>query len=214
MRRVKINVPGIGVVRAVYSDDWETGTTLYEVTATRVTGVFTVRAEHHWSDGLDPDTPYVRVGPGRPTGRRYDPGDEREDRPVVNGVRLCGDMVINTDRMREGRLKRWDLPVRRGRYGGSVPDLTAERTAAVVEGLLTHWLTRPEVFALRLAAVRVAAKADRHHLVDKAARERERFEEAQRSLRRAEEEVAKAELFAAMPPAATEDLSGSGLWCA
>lgn len=203
--RVKI-MTHVGPIRATFTDDWERGETTYEVTGTRVSGVFTVCLEQHIyrDEFLDLESDRVRVGMGRQNGRPFDTY-QREDRPVVNGVDLCGDMVINVSRMREGRLNKWSMSVRRGRREGSAPDSTADRTAAVVEGLLTHWLTRPEHYALRLAATRWTAVKERRFLLERVEEARKAFEAARGKLEDAEDALAEAAVFAAMPQAALED---------
>ena len=65
--------------------------------------------------------------------------------------------VVDVGTMRTKRLDHWDVVVRRSNgYGGtrSAPTATQQRTAAVVHGIVGHWTTRPEAYALRLAAVR------------------------------------------------------------
>lgn len=203
MGRVRINTR-TGQIRATFTDDWKTGTTLYEVTGARVSGVFTIRIENrlYYDHGrLDPDTPHVQVGFGRPTSKLYERDYERADRPVVNGVQLCGTPVINTEHMREGRLSRVHMSVRRGH--GSAPDATAERTRAVVEGLLTHWLTRPDAYALRLATIRYLAmtKATRKHFEDRVKHARQALREAMDQLNAARDRAAEGAVFAAMAPA-------------
>ena len=206
--RVRINTHA-GPIRAKFVDDWETGTTLYEVSGARVSGVFTVCLENrlYFDDGrLDPDTPHVKVGFGRPTGKLYERDYERADLPVVNGVQLCGTPGVNAARMREGRLGRSHMSIYRGRGYGSAPDLTTTRTIQVVEGVLTHWLTRPENYALRLAAIRhyAAAKDGRKYLEQKMKDARRAFREAMDALNTARELAAQGAGFAGMPPATYE----------
>lgn len=205
--RIKITTPTCGTVRATYTDDWAAGATTYTVTAPRVAGVFVVSAEvQDYSGDLDVDTPHVRVDLGRGTHRYYTDPYDRTERPVINGVRVAGGMVINTDKMRTRRLTRWDVRMHRptSRYTSTAaPDRTQDRGAEIVEALLTHWLTRPDNLALRLAAVRRAAGATKDALTDKITKQRDRIAEARRELQQLQEQAATAEMLAAMPAAAT-----------
>lgn len=202
--RVRIVTPGVGAVRTTYTDDWTTGATTYSVTAPRVSGTFVISAEQITGQPLDPDTPYVRIELGR-SEHAYTQRNDRTDRPRINGVRLVGDMVVNTDKMRAGRLTRWDISARRpiDRYADrSAPEATASRAAAVVESLLTHWLTRPDNLVLRLAATRHHAATASTTLAEKVAQQRAAIEDARRELQRLQDEAAAAAILAAMPPAA------------
>ena len=206
--RVRINTHA-GQIRAAYDDDWETGTTLYEVTGTRVSGVFTiciVQRPYHQGGSIDPDTPAVAIGFGRPTGKPYERPHEREDRPIVNGVRLGWTPDVDTAKLRERRLSRWDVGDRH------TPEKTAERTACVVEGLLTHWLTRPENYALRLAAVRHYAmqQGTRNHLEREVKDARRALREAMDALNAARARAAEGAAFAALPPATYEGYGAAG----
>lgn len=212
--RVRINTR-VGQIRARFTDDWETGETTYEVTGARVRGVFTVALYQYVyrEERLQLDVDYVRIGMGRQNGRRFDAAS-REDRPVVNGVRLCGEAVVNTSRMRETPLTRHHMSVNRGFREVQAPEATAERTAAVVEGLLTHWLTRPDHHVLRLAATRQAARNCRGTLLEYVRQARETLEEAQEKLQAAEAALAEADAFAAIPPAVVEDATLPEVWTA
>lgn len=182
MDMIDINVrdypaPGrLYTVRAGYADDLDAGTTTYTITAPRVSGAAVVSANHLYTDCVDVDTPYVCVEYGHRlagrTGRTFGYDDHRRaDRLQVNGIRLVGATVINTDTMRRQRLTRWNVSAQRPtgpRTSMSVPDATAERTAAVLHAVVAHWLTRgPITLALRITAARHAA---RHAIADARAR--------------------------------------------
>lgn len=159
-------------VHADYSDDLGVGTTTYTITAPRVSGTVVVSANHRYIDHVDVDTPYVCAEyghrlPGRPH-RTFGYHDHRRaDRLSVNGIRLVGATVINTDTMRHQRLTRWNVNAQRPsgpHTSTSVPDATADRTAAVLHAVVAHWLTRgPITLALRIVAARQAA---RHAIAD------------------------------------------------
>lgn len=163
MNRVKIQVPEAGTINAEYVDEWTTGATTYTVTAPHVAGAFVISTHHLSAETIDPDTPYVCVEFGRrlhPASSYYSSYEDRPDRPHVHGVPLTGAPVVDTRKMRAGRLTGATVSVRRRTGLGtstSAPDATANRTAAVIHGLLAHWLTRPETLALRLAAAALAA---------------------------------------------------------
>lgn len=154
-------------VKATFVDDWTTGATTYNVTAPRVTGAFVVSgfAYRRYEHREDPDSPYVQVELGRrpPSWSYYYDDCERiTDRPVINDVDLIGAPVINTDELRSQRLSGHQVDIRRptGRhsYTCPAPPATTARAAAVIDALLTHWLTRPDNLALRLTAARRRAE--------------------------------------------------------
>lgn len=202
-RRIQlIQLPGIGELRLDWADDWTTGTTAYTVTGPRVSGVFVVTLDLiREAEALDADTQSVRVQYGR--GGYWDADHRRQDRPVVNGVKLAGGTVVHLDTMRAQRLHRWHVVVHRssGPYGTvPAPPATQERTAAVLHGVVGHWTTRPEAYALRLAAVRSRAAEVRGAIRRRISEQAERVAEATAELQQLHTYAAEADAAAHMPP--------------
>ena len=196
-------------VHATATDHWTYGATEYHVRAPRVSGAFTVRPTWNpWTACDDIDTPHVHVMYGRTSDGRPDTfGRERDAAPIVNGVQLHGGAVINTETLREQRLTRRDVSVRRptGPYTAtSAPDATADRTATVVGALLTHWLTRgPVTLAHRITAARIHGAEQCTAYAEDRRRANERITEARQALDDlAQREAAAARVMAA-PPATT-----------
>lgn len=213
-RRIKINIPGFGTLAGTYTHDWSNGATAYTLTGPRVRGTFTVthdprrlvhdpgarHDEKSYYETLDPDTAHLSITYG--AGDHWH-GSERTDRPQVNGIDLCGGTGVNTDVMRARRLNRHDVNVRRGRWEhASVPDATADRTATVLHGIAAHWLTRPECYALRLAACRRYAARHPYDAARDTEAARRRLERARLELERAEAYGAELEAAGTIPPAA------------
>jgi hypothetical protein len=209
MPKLKINVPDIDgralmTIAATYGHDWETGFTTYTVAATRVSGTFTLAPNLLRSgvDGIDADTQsvYIGYGHGHPWMRSQD--DLREDRPIVNGIKLVGGAVANLDTMRTRRLTHWDISARRslGPYQScSVPQATNQRTATVVHALVAHWATRPENYALRLTAARWRAGSAWADFRRTAEQLNERLADLQREIAANAANIAKAETLIGMP---------------
>lgn len=155
----------IGTVTATWEDDWVTGTTLYTVTASRVTGVLsiTLQGPRPYNDEprpLDPWTQQLRVEPGRPVAGGY---LQRAEPLTVNGIALAGVSVVEVGEIAERPLRGDRMHVLRdhGRsylHTRDVPERTCDRYAAVVEVLAQHWVTRPVTTGLRFAAAQHHAR--------------------------------------------------------
>ena len=169
--RVHVAVSGLGTVRLDWTTDYATGVTVYRASAPRVAGSFTVVTEHSpYESTVDVDTPRVRVVYGRGDLHAVY-GDRHADRPVINSVQLTGASVVDTTTLRAHRVDGAWTPGRRlsdrdvhasrstGPYTSqSAPQATQRRTAAIIEALLSHWLTRPDNLALRVACARRRAQ--------------------------------------------------------
>lgn len=208
MPKLKITVPDVDggalAIAATYSHNWEMGFTTYTVSATRVSGTFTLAPNliRCGEDGIDVDTQsvYIGYGHGHPWMRSQD--DLREDRPVVNGIRLVGGAVANLDTMRTRRLSHYDITARRsvGPYQScSTPVATNQRTATVVHALVAHWATRPENYALRLTAAHWRASAIRADGLRVAGQLRERLIELHQEIAANAAGIAAAEALIGMP---------------
>jgi len=212
--KVRINIPGFGTLSGSYRHDWETGVTTYTVTGPRVRGTFQLEHDPRRQvddpgpgvrgrdvtafTELDVDNPRIRVQYGAGDAWRE---EDREDRPVVNGVHMLGATVVNVDTMRQRRLNRWDVVARRSLGHGAcrAPEATAERVAVVVYALAVHWLGRPENYALRLAAVRRAAERAGGEVAREVAAAEERVAVAEHQLARARLFAEQVAVAAAMP---------------
>jgi hypothetical protein len=198
-----LDVPTLGRIRATYSDDWQFGVTTYGVTAPRARGSFVLAPDVVSNDGIDPDTVCLRVE----FGRRDTPDNSwwrmhaREDRPVVNGVDLVHAVTVDTSRIRRERLSERRLTVRRyidDWRSEAAPTATAKRTAAVLDGLVCHWLGRPENYALRLHAAQAAlaeVRAGKHLLIRSAV---DRLAEARSDLAQYDAQLAEIQVFDAL----------------
>ncbi|MBA9005873.1 hypothetical protein [Thermomonospora cellulosilytica] len=215
MQRINLDIPGLGRLRAAYTDDWEEGVTTYTVTAPRVTGAFAVALAEEWDTGrpLDPDSPRVRIDYGAHVpGRHYFHGWERPDRPVVNGISLVGAAYVDLDVMRQRRLGWRDVNCRKaiGKWHDTpAPQPTNERTALVVHALVFHWATRPDNLALRLAACRRHAGRLSTNIQRDIKRQEELVAEELARLQRLRESLTAARVLADMPPAQTSPASPS-----
>ncbi|MFG1820564.1 hypothetical protein ACGFIF_42875 [Kribbella sp. NPDC049174] len=206
MQGLTIKAEQLGTLRVSYTDEWDYGTTIYEVDGPRVTGVFTIGAEVHAPGeyDIDPDGKRLRVAFGR---RR--PGETtfwgRKDRPgvpSVNGVELYGCTWVDLATLRTQSLSRRTLPViHRADPYGPVPDATAQRTALVIDALALHWLGRPENYALRLHAAHaeVGYAVAQHR--DALAKARADLEDARARVARFEASTAGAQMFELVPTA-------------
>ncbi|TLQ39441.1 hypothetical protein [Streptomyces marianii] len=140
-------------VREVAVNAGVAGSVVYEVTGARVTGRFTVGPNRYRPEPIPQG---IWVAYGHASDRYYE--DERAHAPVVNGVRLSGQWDHNTS----GDITPTapDTIGARAPSRGSAPYATERRTAAVVRTLALHYLRRPDLAALRLAA----AQANVPHL--------------------------------------------------
>ncbi|WP_431983941.1 hypothetical protein [Streptomyces qinglanensis] len=144
---------GVISVREVAVDSGIPGTVVYEVHGARVHGRFTVGRNIYRPQPL-PEGIHVAYGHAR---KRYE--RERDHEPTVNGVRLDGRWDHDTTADVTASVPA-HLPahVRLTRTTGhSAPDATASRASAVLRALALHYLARPDVEALRLAAAKAEA---------------------------------------------------------
>ncbi|MEW1762416.1 hypothetical protein AB0393_38665 [Streptomyces cyaneofuscatus] len=140
-------------VREVAVNAEVAGSVVYEVTGPRVSGRFTVGPNRYRPEPIPQG---IWVAYGHASDRYYE--DERDHAPVVNGVRLCGQWDHNTSDDITSTAP--DTIGARVPSRGSAPYATELRTAAVVRALALHYLRRPDLAALRLAA----AQANVPHL--------------------------------------------------
>ncbi|GGU40552.1 hypothetical protein [Streptomyces violascens] len=132
-------------VREVAVNAEVAGSVVYEVKGARVSGRFTVGSNRLRPEPIPQG---IWVAYGHASGAYFE--DEREHAPVVNGVRLCGQW--DRDTSEDITLTAPDTIGARVPSRGSAPHATELRTAAVVRALALHFLRRPDLAALRLAA--------------------------------------------------------------
>ncbi|MFH0246180.1 hypothetical protein ACGRHY_28030 [Streptomyces sp. HK10] len=140
---------GTVTVREVAVNDDVAGAVVYEVHGARVHGRFTVGRDIYRPLPM-PEGIWVAYGHARQRYFEY----ERSHEPTVNGVRLDGEWNRSTTDGLTAATPA-DLPahVRLTRTTGhSAPAATARRASAVLRALALHYLRRPDVEALRLAA--------------------------------------------------------------
>lgn len=202
-----IHVPAAGRVQLDWTDDPTTGATSYSVTAPRVTGAFVVSACYLYADDLDVDSGGIRVEFGEPLpgrSRAYDYHD-RHDYPIINGVTLTNATHVPVPTMRTRRLTRHDVGIWRptGRFTSCpAPDRTADRAAAILEALATHWLTRPDTYPLRLVSLHVEAERRRAGIIRDLDQERAELADQCAKIRQTRRALAAADaLIAARLPA-------------
>ncbi|MFD9038752.1 hypothetical protein [Streptomyces bottropensis] len=145
-------------VTEVAVDEAVRGSVVYEVTGARVHGRFTVGRDIYRPLPL-PEGIWVAYGHARQA--HFE--DEREHEPTVNGVRLNGAWNRDTSEDLTATTPK-ELParVRTSRTTGhSAPPATARRASAVLRALALHYLARPDVGALQLAAAQDNVRGQR-----------------------------------------------------
>jgi hypothetical protein len=190
MTPLTIIAAGYGAITIDYEHDFTTGATRYRVDGARLRGVVIVTPRigrpRYWHDppiGLQVDTHHLDMvfGDGPPAIATLPLASDyflnRDDRPIVNGLRLLGALAVNLARVRAAGttepVRCADLDARLFRETGGpgvapVPSTTADRVAAVLAAMARHWSTRTEVDLGRLrtaAAAQVAGPllATAHH---------------------------------------------------
>lgn len=145
---------GFITVREVAVDEDVAGTVVYEVHGARVHGRFTVGRNILRPQPL-PEGIFIAYGHARQKHFEY----VREHEPTVNGVPLNGHWDHRrTDDITASAPDSMPSRVRLTRTTGhSAPDATARRASAVMRALALHYLSRPDVEALRLAAAKEEA---------------------------------------------------------
>ncbi|WP_245607667.1 hypothetical protein [Streptomyces prunicolor] len=183
---------GSVLVQEVAVDGAVRGSVVYEVTGARVRGQFTVGRDIYRPLPM-PEGIWVAYGHAR---RRHFE-DERDHEPTVNGVRLNG--AWNSDTIEDLTAttpKETSARVRTSRTTGhSAPSATARRASAVLRALALHYLARPDVEALQLAAAQddvlgqrgdarreLRELRERHRAAEQRARTHRRRERQYRSL--------------------------------
>ncbi|MFJ4702971.1 hypothetical protein ACIP5N_32950 [Streptomyces sp. NPDC088768] len=134
-------------VREVAVNAEVAGSVVYEVAGPRVTGRFTVGPNRYRPEPIPQG---IWVAYGHAGDGYYE--DERAHAPMVNGVRLCGQWDHKTSD--DITLITPDTIGAQVPSRGSAPYATELRTAAVVRALALHYLRRPDLAALRLAAAK------------------------------------------------------------
>lgn len=145
-------------VHEVAVDGAVRGSVVYEVTGARVHGRFTVGRDIYRPLPM-PEGIWVAYGHAR----RPHFENEREHEPTVNGVRLSGAWNLDTiEDLTATTPKEMSARVRTSRTTGhSAPSATARRASAVLRALALHYLARPDVEALQLAAAQDNAPGQR-----------------------------------------------------
>ncbi|GAB3167432.1 hypothetical protein GCM10027258_92770 [Amycolatopsis stemonae] len=132
----------------------DSGTVVYKVTGTRLSGSFTV----HSTDAVEHATPTAAtIRYGDWSERDYYMGMQAPYLPTVNGIEVHGalggitpDWLDNLDG-RTARPRRTDDG---GRTSYEAPDKTADRTAAVLRAILADYFDRDDLAELHRARAR------------------------------------------------------------
>ncbi|WP_433635621.1 hypothetical protein [Nocardia sp. CA-120079] len=176
---VLLDLGPLGFARAQLDTDIEHAASRYRVHGPRFNGTITVLIDDAaLSEELR--RVYVVYGADDGTDRYKYRSKERPDLPVVNGAQICGGTVLALDNV--GTLDGWRINCMRVR-GGSAPAKTADRTAAIVQAILAHYITRDDLPQLWRAAVGIDARkhqADENAEAAKLAAQIENLTAAQR----------------------------------
>ncbi|MDJ0346819.1 hypothetical protein QMK19_38630 [Streptomyces sp. H10-C2] len=146
-------------VREVAVNDGVAGSVVYEVHGARVHGRFTV-GRNIYRAGPLPDGIWVAYG--QATRRHFE--HERAFEPTINGVPVSG----HWDRHTTADLTATTPPAMPARVrlsrttGTDAPAATERRASAVLRALALHYLARPDIEALRLAAAQERAPEARY----------------------------------------------------
>lgn len=161
----QVTVPGLGTVALGWTTDYTSATSVYEVTASRVSGVVRLTPVQKFPNGpVVIDTPHVLVLFGRSPSTT--PDGRVAERLRVNGVELVGVEFVDSGliALRTGgeqvpalrsRGRDWSLYRSTGPYTSApVSQATAERAGQAIEAVLVHWLERPDRRRLLVGAAR------------------------------------------------------------
>ncbi|MFK0250179.1 ArdC-like ssDNA-binding domain-containing protein [Amycolatopsis azurea] len=158
-----------GTATAWIHDEWNSGTTVYDVKASRVSGMITVTS----SDATQTDLFHAaKVAFGDWSKEDHYRITDAPGAPVINGVDVVGRTSgITRDR---AQVITWrTMNIRKPDKWGSTeeaPQKTADRAAAVVRAILRHWLLREDLDTLHVARARFEAPAfqrDAEHITQK-----------------------------------------------
>lgn len=154
---VHLDLGEFGSATAVVHHDFHTGRTRYQVTARNVCGSFTVT--HRSTPARFELIPHeITLYYGAPSDEYTAHWKSHPDAPRVNGIEVVGRTGgITAEDVHTGRLF---LDARRAIndvFTERVPHRTYRRLHAVVLALLRHWITDPQLPALRHAAAQYHA---------------------------------------------------------
>ncbi|MBE1580512.1 ArdC family protein [Amycolatopsis roodepoortensis] len=145
-----------GTATAWVHDQWETGTTVYDVKASRVSGMITVTS----SDATQTDLfAAAMVAFGDWSKEDHYRIEDAPGAPVINGVDVVG-RTRGITRDRAQVITRRTMNIRKPdkwRSTEEAPQKTADRAAAVVRAILRHWLLREDLDTLHAARARFEA---------------------------------------------------------
>ncbi|GGM73654.1 hypothetical protein GCM10012275_50490 [Longimycelium tulufanense] len=162
---VRLNLGRYGTATAAVTTNWTTGRTRYVVRADRIAGAVTVSPERHPYPDDDTVVPQdIDVDWGdtlEDTDRRVTGYDPHPSPLTANGITLIGGTRgIRPQTILDG--ERLGLSVRRATghlTSSTVPTRTEDRVTALTQGVLQHWLSHPDLEAVRLATARYYAPA-------------------------------------------------------
>ncbi|MFG2210932.1 hypothetical protein [Streptomyces sp. NPDC048638] len=173
------------------------GSVVYEVTGPRISGRFTVGSNRYRPEPIPKG---IWVAYGHASDRYYE--DERAHAPGVNGVRLCGQWDHNTSDDITPTAP--DTIGARVPSRGSAPHATERRTAAVVRALALHYLRRPDLTGLRLAAAKANVPSLRSDARRQLSEVKQQLAAEERNARR--HRAREHELLSLVPGSPREDL--------
>lgn len=181
--------PPYGQLTATAHVDWIPGAVRYVVTGQRVSGTFTVRPYGTPEEPI-PTRVIVEYGDGP----QFWPDERRTSRPTVNGVEICGSVVVDPTALDE--VSPWFINARKivGPHDWvTVPKATAKRTTAIVRAVVGHWQARPDRDQLIRAAARDEAP---YRLAIERGRVQELWAEFERLTESLAEHLSRAETYA------------------
>ncbi|WP_280299267.1 ArdC-like ssDNA-binding domain-containing protein [Nocardia abscessus] len=206
---IPLDLGEFGTGRAVVEVDHDGARVYYQVTAPSVRGTFTVEFYEAAESGIEPRRVCVKYGRADKPGNAYGAfGQDRPDRPKVNGIRLASHSTVT---LSEVETLRWLYVSRlvQGRYDlttDRVPDRTGDRVRAVVRAILLHFQTLPEFGTLFKRAAALEAPVLQRIQADRARELSRRIAGAEAEREEAEH---RARYFAGL--AAGEEIAGAQL---
>ncbi|MFD8564662.1 hypothetical protein ACFV1N_45990 [Streptosporangium canum] len=156
-----------GVLRVAASPDLATGALRCRVDGVRVAGVFTL-VPAFAREEVDPTTTKLTAYYGDGTPSTSSGYDDVPERPVINcTVTLWGATTFDALKARGGARTPYALGVHihrsdPGRGFTEAPTRTQYHAVAILATLATHWLQRPDLNELRLAAARHTIHHERY----------------------------------------------------
>lgn len=160
-RRLRLELGGhYGTATVLVTTNWGNGRTRYAVRAPHVSGSFTVMPERHPDPSAhEPFPTRIEIKYGDVLdGDTFSSYTPYQDAVTIHGIALLGGTCVDPAEATGDGPFRIHAVRPAGPYAATpAPDKTRRRLAALVRGLVRHWLARPDIDVVRLAAARCEA---------------------------------------------------------